>query len=123
MRVLTASTLSAGARRSSGEAPLSMRVLTTSPDITDSRRFGGHPWHESAEAYFRDVLGLASWRTAYRRLAIGRMLTSGEERDRAGLRVALAKVGLAKAAMVVPAIERLGQWRPWLKVAGELSVV
>src|SRR5713101_826520 len=26
------------------------------------------------EAYFRDVLGLASWRTAYKRLAVGRML-------------------------------------------------
>ena len=96
-----------------------MRVLTTSPDITGSRRVGGPPWHESEEAYSRDVLGLASWRTAYRRLAIGRMLTSSEERDRAGLRVALAKAGLARAAMGVPAIERLGQWRTWLKGAGE----
>ena len=49
-----------------------MRVLTTSPDITGSRRFGGPPWHESE---------------------------------------------------VVPAIERLGQWRTWLKLARELSAV
>ncbi|MDP2626757.1 MAG: hypothetical protein Q8Q58_07615, partial [Candidatus Rokubacteria bacterium] len=100
-----------------------MRVLTTSPDITGSRRVGGPPWHDSEEAYSRDVPGLASWRTADKRLAIGRMLTSVEERDRAGLRVALAEAGIAKAAMVVPASDRLGQWRTWLKVAGEVSAV
>src|SRR5262245_46546840 len=31
--------------------------------------------------------------------------------------------GVAKAATVVPAIERLGQWRLWLTRAGELSAV
>jgi hypothetical protein len=80
----------------------------------------GRPY-ESEEAYFRDVLGLASWRTAYKRLAIGRMLTRFEERERAMLRVTIAEVGVAKAAVVVPAIERLGQWKVWLKLAGELS--
>ena len=82
----------------------------------------GRPY-ESEEAYFRDVLGLASWRTAYKRLAIGRMLMRFEERERAMLRVTIAEVGVAKAVVVVPAIERLGQWRVWLKVAGELSAV
>jgi hypothetical protein len=39
------------------------------------------------------------------------------------LRTAIAAVGVAKAAVVVPAIERQGQWRMWLKLAGELSAV
>src|SRR5262249_15656058 len=33
------------------------------------RRSNGTPY-ETEEAYFREVLGLASWRTAYKRLAI-----------------------------------------------------
>src|SRR5438876_7743826 len=33
----------------------------------------------SEEAYFREVLRLTSWRTAYKRLAIGRVLTSFDE--------------------------------------------
>ena len=82
----------------------------------------GRPY-ESEEAYFRDVLGLASWRTAYKRLAIGRMLMSFTEPERALLRTAIAQVGVAKAAMVVPAIERGGNWQRWMTVARELSAV
>src|SRR5216683_2272179 len=69
--------------------------------------------YPTEEAYFRDMLGLASWRTAYKRLAIGRMLTGFEEPERAQLRTAIAAVGLAKATVVVPAIERLREWKPW----------
>jgi hypothetical protein len=79
--------------------------------------------YESEEAYFRDVLGLASWRTAYKRLAIGRMLMSFEEAERSQLRAAIAAVGLAKATVVVPAIERLRDWKPWLEWAGQLSTI
>ena len=82
----------------------------------------GSPY-DSEETYFRDVLGLASWRTAYKRLAIGRMLMSFAEAERSGLRHALAEVGLAKATIVAPAIERLGQWRVWLGQAAELSSI
>jgi hypothetical protein len=82
----------------------------------------GRPY-ESEESYFRDVLGLTSWRTAYKRLAIGRMVTSFEEAERAAVRTAIAQVGVAKAAAVVPAIERLGQWSRWLQLARELSLV
>jgi hypothetical protein len=39
--------------------------------------------YESEEAYFREVLRLTSWRTAYKRLAIGRVLTSFGESERA----------------------------------------
>jgi len=79
--------------------------------------------YESEETYFRDVLGLASWRTAYKRLAIGRMLMGFEEAERSQLRAAIAAVGLAKATVVVPAIERLREWKPWLEWAGQLPTV
>src|SRR6267378_7960349 len=82
---------------------------------------GGH--YESEETYFRDVLGLASWRTAYKRLAIGRMLMGFGEPERTQLRAAIAMVGLAKATVVVPAIERLREWKPWLEWAGQLPTV
>jgi hypothetical protein len=80
----------------------------------------GRPYPDE-ETYFRDVLGLSSWRTAYKRLAIGRMLVSFEDDERAHVRAAIADVGVAKTAMVVPAIERLGQWQRWLELAQELS--
>ena len=69
------------------------------------------------------MLGLASWRTAYKRLAIGRMLMGFEEPERTQLRAAIAMVGLAKATVVVPAIERLREWKPWLEWAGQLPTV
>src|SRR5574342_168763 len=75
------------------------------------------------ENYFRDVLGLASWRTAYKRLAVGRMLMTFEEPERSLLRVGIARVGLAKATVVAPAIEHFRQWQTWLECAGELSLV
>jgi hypothetical protein len=86
------------------------------------RRPDGGPY-ESEETYFRDVLGLASWRTAYKRLAIGRMLMGFGEAERSQLRAAIAAVGLAKATVVVPAIERLREWKPWLEWAGQLPTV
>jgi len=79
--------------------------------------------YPTEEAYFRHVLGLASWRTAYKRLAIGRMLTRFEEPERSLLRSSLATVGLAKATVVAPAIERMQEWRTWLHCAQELSLV
>jgi hypothetical protein len=39
------------------------------------------------------------------------------------LRAALAEVGVAKASIVAPAIERLGQWRTWLTWAIRLPAV
>jgi hypothetical protein len=60
----------------------------------------GRPY-ESEEDYFRTVLGLASWRTAYKRLAIGRMLTAFPEPERAAVRTAIADVGVAKVRVSV----------------------
>jgi len=73
--------------------------------------------YDCEETYFRDVLGLASWRTAYKRLAIGRMLLSFGEPERAVLRSAITQIGLAKAAVIAPAIERFGEWNAWLQLA------
>ncbi len=80
----------------------------------------GRPY-ESEEDYFRTVLGLASWRTAYKRLAIGRMLTAFPEPERAAVRAAIADVGVAKASVIVPAIERTGQWPVWVDWARQLA--
>ncbi len=77
--------------------------------------------YETEEDYFRDVLAVASWRTAYRRLAVGRMLSAFDEPERSALRTAIAEVGLAKAATLVPAIERTGTWPIWVDLARQLS--
>jgi hypothetical protein len=79
--------------------------------------------YDCEEIYFREVLGLASWRTAYKRLAIGRMLLSFDESERLVLRAAMAEVGLAKASVVAPAIERFGEWKTWLELALQCSTV
>jgi hypothetical protein len=79
--------------------------------------------YTTEEAYFRDVLGLASWRTAYKRLAIGRMLLTFAEPERALLRAGIARVGLAKATVVAPAIELLRNWHTWLECAREMPAV
>ncbi len=75
--------------------------------------------YDCEETYFREVLGLASWRTAYKRLAIGRMLLSFGEPERALVRAAIAAVGLAKTVVAAPAIERFGEWRTWLELAAQ----
>ena len=49
-----------------------------------------------------------AWRTAYRRRAVGRMLSAFAEPERSALRAAIVEVGLAKAATLVPAIEASG---------------
>jgi hypothetical protein len=86
------------------------------------RRLDGTAY-DCEETYFREVLGLASWRTAYKRLAIGRMLLSFEEPERGLLRAAIAEIGLAKASVVAPAIERFGEWKTWLELALQCSMV
>src|SRR5262249_57409786 len=83
-------------------------------------RDDGSPY-DSEESYFREVLGLSSWRTAYKRFAIGRMLSAFAEPARPAIRAALAEVGVAKATVIVPAVERTGEWqgraRPARRVA------
>src|SRR5262249_45143985 len=78
---------------------------------------------EREESYLGDVRGLASWRTAYKRLAIGRMLAAIGETERPIVRAAIAVVGLAKASIIAPAIERTGQWAFWVEHARELPCV
>ena len=84
------------------------------------RRADGRPY-ETEEDYFREVLGLGSWRTAYKRLAIGRMLMRFPETERAAVRAAVADVGLAKTSIVVPAIEHFQTWDVWLMWARQCA--
>ena len=83
---------------------------------------GGRPY-ESEETYFREVLGLASWRTAYKRLAIGRMLRRFDASERPLVRAAIAEVGVAKATLIAPAIERTGEWAAWVELARHFPAV
>src|SRR5262245_11758642 len=82
----------------------------------------GSPY-ESEETYFRDVLGVASWRTAYKRLAIGRMLMGFDPAARPVIRAAVAEVGVAKATVIAPAIERTGEWKAWIQLARQLPAI
>ena len=43
-----------------------------------------------------------------------------EEPEQSLLRTGIARVGLAKATVVAPAIERLGEWRTWLQCAHDV---
>jgi hypothetical protein len=79
--------------------------------------------YQTEEDYFRDVLGLASWRTAYKRLSIGRMLSQIGVSERAVVRAAVAEVGVAKTSMIAPAIEHTGQWAQWIQLAHQLPAV
>jgi hypothetical protein len=83
-------------------------------------RDDGSPY-DSEETYFRDLLGLTSWRTAYKRFAIGRMLSGFAEPARPAIRAALAQVGVAKATVIVPAVERTGEWQIWIDLALQLA--
>jgi hypothetical protein len=82
-------------------------------------RDDGSPY-DCEETYFREVLGLSSWRTAYKRFAIGRMLSAFAELARPAIRAAVAEVGVAKATVIVPAVERTGEWEQWTALARQL---
>jgi hypothetical protein len=84
------------------------------------QRDDGSPY-DSEETYFREVLGLSSWRTAYKRFAIGRMLSAFAELARPAIRGAIAQVGVAKATVIVPAVERTGDWEGWTALARQLA--
>src|SRR5437762_13369708 len=60
---------------------------------------------------------------AYKRLTIGRILWRFGDAERAAVRAGIATLGLAKASIVTPAIERFGEWRAWLDRASQLSAV
>ena len=77
--------------------------------------------YDSEETYFREVLGLSSWRTAYKRFAIGRMVSGFPEAARPVIRAAVAEIGVAKAAVIVPAVERTGDWQRWTDLAQQLA--
>jgi hypothetical protein len=51
------------------------------------------------------------------------MLTAIGEAERPIVRAAIAAVGLAKASIIAPAIERTGQWTSWIEHARQLPCV
>jgi hypothetical protein len=61
--------------------------------------------YESEEAYLTEVLGVSSFRSAAKRIAIGRLIGALTEGEREPVARALADVGLAKATVLLPAIE------------------
>ena len=61
--------------------------------------------YESEEVYFLEVLGVASFRSAAKRIAIGRLIQALTEGEREPVAQALADVGLAKATVLLPALE------------------
>lgn len=61
--------------------------------------------YESEEAYFTEVLGVSSFRSAAKRIAIGRLIGALTDDEREPVARALADVGLAKATVLLPALE------------------
>jgi hypothetical protein len=83
------------------------------------------PWREESRVW-RDLVAVGEAADRSNRTdgdRIGRMLMGFEEVERGQLRAAIAAVGLAKATVAVPAIERLRDWKPWLEWAGRLPTV
>ena len=68
------------------------------------RRADNRPY-ESEEAYFTEVLGVMSFRSAAKRIAIGRLIQALTEGEREPVAQALADLGLAKATVLLPALE------------------
>ena len=68
------------------------------------RRADGRAY-ESEEAYFLETLGVASFRSAAKRIAIGRLIQALTEGEREPVAQALADLGIAKATVLLPALE------------------
>ena len=64
----------------------------------------GRPY-ETEEDFFNDVLHVQSFRSAAKRIAIGRLIQALTEGEREPVAQALADVGLAKATVLLPALE------------------
>lgn len=68
------------------------------------RRADNRPY-ESEDAYFTEVMGVSSFRSAAKRIAIGRLIQALTEGEREPVAQALADLGIAKATVLLPAIE------------------
>lgn len=88
--------------------------LVTRPD--------GRPY-ENEETFFEDVLGVPSWRSAYRRIAMGRALDSLPPEERESVGATLVELGIAKAAVLAPVLtqtEDPAQRTRWLEIAKQV---
>ena len=68
------------------------------------RRADNRPY-ESEDVYFTEVLGVRSFRSAAKRIAIGRLIQALTEGEREPVAQALADLGIAKATVLLPALE------------------
>ena len=77
------------------------------------------------EEFFTDVLQVLSWRTALKRIALGRALAALPEGDRERRAQELTEVGVARATILVPVLEQaVGQPKAieaWIDRARDLS--
>lgn len=85
--------------------------------LWEKARIPGGAQYESEEQFWEEALGLKR-RSAYQLLAIGRVLARIDSQEEA--RAALAEIGLYKADVLVPVLERtpdLATVRAWAEVA------
>ena len=74
------------------------------------KRADGRPY-ESEEVFYEEVLQLGSFRSIYRYLAAGRVIAASSEDERPAVRRAVAEIGVAKVAVVAPAVARAPETR------------
>ena len=77
------------------------------------RRADGTPF-ETEEDYFREILDLTDWRSALKRVAVGRMLAALPPATMDDARKKLPAIGLAKATVIAPVvITKPETWPLW----------
>lgn len=60
----------------------------------------------SEEEFFNDVMDMASWRTALRRVALGRAIAALPDAQRESVADKLADLGVSRASVLAPILER-----------------
>jgi len=86
-------------------------------------RADGTPYLSEAD-FFEDVLAIASWRTAMKRVALGRALAVVPPAERDQIAERLGNLGAAKATILVPALEaaeRPEDMAEWVERAAGLT--
>jgi len=68
-------------------------------------RKSGEPYL-SEEEFFNDVMDMASWRTALRRVALGRAIAALPGGEREQIAEKLADLGISRASVLAPVLER-----------------
>ena len=84
-------------------------------------RADGQPYLDE-ESFFADVLQVVSWRTALKRIALGRALAAVTDDERERVADQLAALGVARATILTPVLETAPQETgQWIERAAALS--